>query len=344
MSDELKIHSHPGKPKGLRPKSNKPSLKFRDHLRAAAIPTAPIVDPDLPTLQSITFYMDGNGPDPAFGSNDFPGAGDCVAAMTDHGLQVINMLLEGRAQPLSAQSIKTIYATQNPDFTWDTNPNTGSGSNADGGMDIQTLLSWLTTHGVNGHPADATHPPAILGFAEVDYTNVEEFDAAVYLGLALWTGVDLQDAQMQQFDEGKPWAVVSGSPDDGGHGIPYVYYNPPKTITWAQIIDTTEGFIQHRMNQCFFVITQAHVNHPAFRQGFDLESFAQAYTAITNRPFPVAVTPDPVVPPPTPDPSLSVTINITDPEIIKHLVRVAGSAGVDTWAAHHFQSYFRIRR
>lgn len=350
MTDtDLKIHSHPGKPKGLRPKSNKPSIKFADHRVSVTEPPTPTTDPNLVQLEAIQFNMDGNGPDNAYGAN-FPGAGDCVIAMTDHGLQVIDYLTTGHDVPWTPAMVKMGYASQNPKFTWDTNKQTGSGSAADGGCDIQTWLEWCTKHGFDGQPVSESNPPIILGFAEVDYTDEQEFDAAIYLGLALFTGVDLQDAQMDQFDEGKDWAVVKGSPDDGGHGVPYVYYGTDKKpVTWATLFGSTEGFVKKRMNQCFFVITQNLVNNPNFRSGYNLESFAAAYEEMTGKTFP-AVTTNPPVPAPTPSPVpdppgpiASMTMTVTDVEVIKHLHNAIGMDQPSDWLTHHLKYYFKIQ-
>ena len=58
----------------------------------------------------------------------------------------------------------------------------------------------------------------------------------------------------------------------------------------------TRRFLDVRRDEAWAVILPEHVDHPGFRDGFDLPAFAQAFTAITGRPFP-HVEPAPGPPP-----------------------------------------------
>ncbi|MBL7487529.1 MULTISPECIES: hypothetical protein [unclassified Frankia] len=271
MTQALGIHAHPDRKLGRRPNdAAKPRLLFAEFVAAA--PAHPVADP----APDLSWPMDGN--------DQF---GDCVVAGSDHALQAIYTTLAGSYTNWTSDQIVAFYRTQNPDF----DPETGSG---DGGMVIQDFLSYLVKQGV------------ILGFAAIDPHNEDEVKAAVYLGLAIVTGEDLDVAQQTQ----TIWDHVAGSAEWGGHCTVWVGYpgspDYDTCVSWGQEVQMTQRFVTSQVSEAWFIVTQAHVDHPAFRAGFDLASFAAAYTAMTGRPFPVDVPPGPTPTPPTPTPPTPV--------------------------------------
>lgn len=284
---------------GRRPPSGKPAILLGDHLRA--IPTAPIAD----AAPNLDFGMDLNDQ-----------VGICVVAgARDHALQVINTALLGSYTPMTVDELVRDYQTQNPGFVLG-DPNHGAGSADDQGMDIQTYLAYLVRQGV------------ILGFAKVDHTNPAEMDAAVWLGLAIVTGETLTQQQMQT---NQPWTIVPGEQPVGGHCTVTVGYPDGSTdtaVTWGTTVEMDEGFVGHAVEEAWFVVTQAHVDHPRFRGYIDWPSWCAAYTSLTGRPCPV-VGPSPIPPLPAPPPSPPPTpIPPVDPD--QQLV-----AASDAWLAIH---------
>lgn len=251
------IHSFPGYAKGRRAPTRRRSLSFTDFLRS--VPTVPLVD----TAPAFTFPMDGNDR-----------VGDCVIAAWDHARQVITGLLTARQLNFTQDQLWDFYKTQNPKFDPNGSPETnGPGSPADNGMDIQLFLEYLVAH------------KYILGFAAIDPHNEQEMKAATYLGLAVITGVVLDQAQMQQFVSGT-WDYVASSPEDGGHCIPLIGYaavpDEQTCITWAKPVQCTEAFISHQMDEAWFILMQEHIDHPGFRNHFDLAAFSAAVAQITD--------------------------------------------------------------
>lgn len=243
---------------GKRAPSQRDAVSFGDFL--TVMPTVPLVD----TPPSFNFPMDGND-----------SVGDCVIAGWDHVRQTITGLLTGTQKNFTQDEIWAFYKTQNPSFdpkgTAQTN---GAGSSADNGMDIQVFLEWLVAN------------KYILGFAKIDYTNEPQMRAAIYLGLGIVTGVVVAEAQMgAQFNKGL-WDYVASSPKEGGHCIPLVGYigtpDQASLVTWAKLIQCTEAFITNQMDEAWFVLMQEHVDHPNFRNHFDLPGFAQAVSQITG--------------------------------------------------------------
>jgi hypothetical protein len=266
MTEAKGIHAHPTMKLGRRPADpTKPKLRLASFLKA--VPDHPIIDKAPP----LNYPMDHNDE-----------AGDCVVAGWDHTRQVIKALLTGVNVNYSDDQILKFYQTQNPNFkSW-----ADSGGRYDEGMVIQDFLSYLTKQG------------EILGFAAVDPANEDEVKAAIYLGLAIITGEDLQTAQQSQ----TIWDYHH-SADWGGHCTTWVGYKGSPDydtcVTWGGLTDMTQAFVRNQVSEAWFVITKDHVDHPGFRSGFDIAKFAQAYKDITGRDFPVTVNPEPT---PTPVP------------------------------------------
>lgn len=233
---------------------NKLSIAFGDFL--TTYPTVPLVD----TPPNFSFPMDGN---------DL--VGDCVVAGWDHFRQTVTGLLNTQKN-FTQDQIWAFYKTQNPLF--DPNSTThGPGSPYDGGMSVQLFLEYLATN------------KYILGFAKIDHTNESQMRAAIYLGLGIVTGVQLDKIQMQQYETGT-WENIPGAEPDGGHCIPLIGYrmtpDESSCVTWGKIIQCTQNFITKQMDEAWFVLMQEHVDHPSFRNHFDLEGFAAAVSQITD--------------------------------------------------------------
>lgn len=271
--------SHPTRKTGKRPPKNAPAISATGLLRvsASALPAYTPAD----AAPSLSYPMDEND-----------AWGDCVVAAKDHGFQAILTLLTGSYVNMTYDQILALYKTQNPDFDPSGANGNGPGSSADGGMEIQTMLEYLVKQG------------EILGFAKVDHSSPADLRAAIYVFEHVITGVVVDDAQMnEQFDAGT-WDYAPGSPEDGGHCIPMVGFDPDQLtcVTWAALIKCTNAFVAKQMDEAWVMILPVHINKPGFRDNFDLAGFAAAYKEITGATFPVTVDPTPV-PDPTPTPT-----------------------------------------
>jgi len=211
------------------------------------------------------------------------------------------------------EAVYELYRTQNPDFdphgSADTN---GPGSAADGGVDLQTLLEYLVKHGgPDGVKA--------LAFARVNPSDPDEVKAAIAIFGAVWTGIVVQQANQDEFAEGKPWDYHRSSPDEGGHSVLTVGYAPQgassgalggdeRFLTWAEETSFTDRYFGRKVEELYVVIWPEHLKHPNFLTGIDQAALAKAYEEITHRKFPVAPAPAPTPPPvpaPAPDPRVA---------------------------------------
>ena len=257
---------------GRRPPKNAPALSFGSFLSSAA-PAHPQQEDYLAKLTG--WQMLGNDV-----------AGDCNAVTWANTRRLVTATLTTEYYPTQAQ-VWQFYKTQNPGFdpngTSDTN---GPGSSDDQGMDIQTGLEYLhTTGGPDGVKA--------VAFAKVDHTNIGEVEAALAIFGALWLGIQVLDANQQQFAKGQAWTDVPGSPIDGGHAILGGGYLTAdvKFITWAKETEFARSFwngvVQGNslVEEAWAVIWPEHLGTTAFEQGVDQAQLAADYQALTGQPL-----------------------------------------------------------
>jgi hypothetical protein len=257
---------------GRRPPKNAPALRLDRLLRTAA-PGYPGSEDYLARLGA--WQMLGNDV-----------AGDCNAVTWANMRRLVTeRLTTGGYYPTQAQ-VWQFYRTQNPGFdpngTKDTN---GPGSKDDQGMDIQTGLEYLhATGGPDGVKA--------VAFAKVDHTKMAEVKAALAIFGGLWLGIQVLDANQQQFTDGHAWTDVPGSPIDGGHAILGGGYNPDvRFITWAKETRFARSFWNGAVQgtplveEAWVVIWPENLGTTGFEQGVDQAQLAADYLALTGRPL-----------------------------------------------------------
>lgn len=305
---------------GLRPASGKPAIE----LGAAFFRTS---------TPMPVFPSDFDSTDFGYPMDENDSWGDCVLAGMDHWFECIYRTLGLTWTNWTKAQLLTFYRTQNPDFDPDgTDKTNGPGSNADGGMDIQTFLEHLVSIGL------------LVGFGAVSHANME---VATYVGLGVVTGEEL----VQDNEQETVWDVPGG-PDIGGHctvtvAFPTGPLGNSKIVSWGAIYYMTPRFVTSQVSQIFLPICQAQVDHPGFRDAFDLAGFAQAYTEITGRPFPAVVpTPAPPAPPVpvTPPTPSGPAFPAASPLVAAHIASAAHRADLTqvAWLERHLERYFGV--
>lgn len=290
---------------GRRAPKNAPALKF-SRFFTGAIPAHPVAADYLARLAAWQML-----------ANDI--AGDCVAVTWANVRRLVSFIAGAENYPVLDQ-VWQVYKTQNPHFdpngTADTN---GPGSSADGGMDIQTLLEHL-------HKVGGPDGKKVLAFAKVDPSSPDEVKAAISIFGFVWTGLIVQQANEQEFADGKPWNYHRSSPDAGGHSVITGGYGAAgsgalggdeRFITWAQETSFTDLYWSRKVEEAWVVIFEEHLKHPAFQEGVDLAALAADYEALTGKPFPAVVPPQPTpspTPPPSPTPSPAPAV---DPRLVQ---------------------------
>jgi hypothetical protein len=258
----------PGK-YGRRPPKRARALRLKDYL-TGVVPAVPAGEDYLAAL---------NGGWQMLGNDTY---GDCVAVTWANVRRLVTATLTATPDYPDQDQVFAVYKTQNPGFPAD-----------DNGMDIQTLLEYLVaTGGPDGVKA--------AGFAAVDYTNPAEVKAAIALFGYVWTGVNVLDANQQEFGSGQPWDYVPGSPVDGGHSVITGGYGAPgagplggdeRFITWAQETSFTDAFWSNCVEEAWVVIWPEMLGSSDFLAGVNMTQLAADYQEITGNPFPASVTP-----------------------------------------------------
>ncbi|HEY4963700.1 MAG TPA: hypothetical protein VIH90_03335 [Candidatus Saccharimonadales bacterium] len=270
---------------GCKPPKNAPTLRLKNFL-TGIVPDHPISADYLARLNK--WQMLGNDQ-----------YGDCVAVTLANIYRLLSFVLGGEEKYLTIDQVIEIYKTQNPGFPAE-----------DNGMDIQTLLEYLVKN-------PGKWGITVIGFAKVDLSNQEEFDAAIGIGGCVWTGIYVQQVNMTQFQAKKPWDYSPLSQTIGGHSIVSGGYNNSRPgalagyydmITYAEETSYTKNFLKYLGMQGWFVIFKEHLGTKAFIEGMDMIKFSAAYKAITGSDFPVIVNPTPIPDPPVPTPAISYLV------------------------------------
>jgi hypothetical protein len=249
------------------------SIKFADILKV--VPNHPISEDYLGNLSG--WKMLGND-----------SYGDCVAVAWANSRRFISALLGTENYPTQDQVFQ-LYKTQNSGFP-----------NDDNGMEIQTMLEYLNT---SGGP-DGTK---LVAFASVDVNNLDEVKAALYIFGGILLGIEVQNANIDDFNAGKIWDYHPGQPIEGGHGVLAGGYagqvvNDIRFITWADETGMTDAFWQNLVDnpngEAWVLIWPENLGTKQFVDGIDMNTLASDYQAITGKTLPVP--PGPIPPAPVP--------------------------------------------
>ena len=262
---------------GRKPPKNAPSLQLASFL-SGVIPTHPPSEDYLSRLKN--WQMLGNDQ-----------YGDCVAVTWANMRRLITAELTSNEYYPTMSQVISLYKTQNPNFP-----------TQDDGMDIQTCLEYL-------HKTGGPDGVKIVAFARVNFSDLEEVRAALAIFGSLWLGINVQKANMNQFNQGQPWDYVSGSANDGGHsiiggGYTSIASNDVRFITWAEETGFTDNFWNKQVEEAWAVIWPEQLGSVEFEQGIDMNQLAADYKQLTGSDLPIAPAPQPPSPTPLPpDPS-----------------------------------------
>lgn len=249
-------------------------------------------------VPAVVDYYDGLSPIGMLGNDAY---GDCVEAANGHIVEQQTYFGQGHEVVVSTQDALAEYSR-----ITGFNPNDPS---TDQGTMIQDGLDDMRKIGLNGHK--------IAAFAQLDVTKMADVKLAVSEFGMVDIGFNFPAIAMQQFNQGKPWDVVSNDGGiDGGHCVLVVGYdvNYLYVYTWGAVQKMTYAFWAKYVEEAWAVIDEDWVSMSKGLdpEGVDKYAFGAQWAALTKQPnpFPAPVptppptpTPPPVpVPPPTPVP------------------------------------------
>jgi hypothetical protein len=126
-----------------------------------------------------------------------------------------------------------------------------------------------------------------LAFAKVKVSNLTEVKQAIAIFGQLYCGFDVPQSAEDQFNAGKPWTVVAGSPDIGGHCVTLGAYDAdgPTCITWAVPQKMTWDFFKAYFREAWVVVGPDDYNQVTgkTRDGLDAAALMKAFKAVTGR-------------------------------------------------------------
>ena len=266
---------------GKRPPKNAPALLFAEVWTGVIPSHSPAADY---LSRPISWGLWGNG---TFGV--------CGPVAYGNLLKLITAWLTGIEADVTQDDVFALYKLVNPTF----DPATGEG---DDGVDLQTMLELVLEHGFG---PDGKKPCA---FAKVDASNLDEVRAAIEIFGGVIFGSNLTVAQQGQTDAGGPWDYKPRSGEWGGHAtMGGRYVDPAGTaqdrtgqITWQEVIDFTDAFAAHQLEEVWVVVFPEHLGTAQFVEGIDQARLAGLFTDLTGKPWPAAPAPGPDPAPPDP--------------------------------------------
>jgi len=233
-------------------------LKLSSYLNTTALPAPP---KDFGHDQLPSWGMLGNDQ-----------YGDCVFAGAAHETMLWNAAA-GRAVPFDDTAVLGDYSAVTG-FT-PTDPNT------DQGTDMQVAASYRRKTGV----AD-THGTRhqVSAYVALQVGNVKELLLAAYLFEAVGIGIRFPRSAMTQFNRGRPWSVVSGSPIEGGHYVPCVGSRKGQllVVSWGRVQAMTTGFYRKYCDEAIVYLTAENLTGGKTVEGFDTAALTADLHAVST--------------------------------------------------------------
>ncbi len=250
--------------------SSPKDLLFKTYLRTAQLPAHPKQFGHESLLDGHR-QMLGNGPDDSVAPG-FQGAGDCVFAAICNAIFLLNasagvtVKFTGK-EAIAAYSEVTGYVI-------------GKDS-TDQGTDMRVALAWLRKTGI----ADATGKRHKIGaFLAIKPDTLGHLEEAAYLGLLVLLGIHFPSSAMSQFDANKPWTVVKGATDEGGHCILFdALRATPKAETWARDQAASTGFFTKYVDEAWVIISEEALVSGKTIDGLDMAALLADLTALATK-------------------------------------------------------------
>lgn len=186
--------------------------------------------------------------------------GDCVFAGAAHESMLYNLERKKVVQFDDAAVLSDYSAVTG------FNPNNPA---SDQGTDMQVAASYRRKTGIVDS-FGMRHQ--IAAYLALETGNFDQLKTAVHLFGAVGIGIQFPQSAMDQFNAGKPWTPVAGSPVEGGHYIPVVGITP-KTITvltWGRKQKMSIPFFMQYCDEALAYVSLEALNAKGLtREGFN---------------------------------------------------------------------------
>jgi hypothetical protein len=222
--------------------------------------------------------------------------GDCVFAGGEHE-HMLWSSMSGRTTPIFTDGTALADYGAVTGFT-------PSDPNSDQGTNMRDALNFRRNTGLVDAAQNRHKIGAFVAISPGDVTLLKE---AIYLFGVAAVGIEFPQSAMAQFNTGKPWTVVNGSPIEGGHYVPIVQYLAAEDmfvcVTWGAAQKVAPTFLKKYMDEGYAMLTTDLLSQSTGKtiEGFDLASLNEDLSDLGGGTPVDPVPPEPVpVPVPTP--------------------------------------------
>lgn len=186
--------------------------------------------------------------------------GDCVWAGAAHETILWNREA-GNSVTFNEQGVLSDYSA-----VTGFNPND---PNSDQGTDMQVAASYRRKTGVKDAPGNRH---IVMAYLAIQPANVLELKQSIYLFGTVGVGIRFPKSAETQFNNNKPWTVISSSKIIGGHYIPAVGYDSRYVyvVTWGQMQKMSWGFFRKYNDESVVYLSEEMLSANKTPDGFDL--------------------------------------------------------------------------
>jgi hypothetical protein len=230
----------------------------------------PLLHPRLPDPPASADWL-SPVPEAAWGMLGNDQYGDCTCAGVGHmriGDVFVNQgatLTVTTAQALAFYSAITGFRPDDP--------------STDQGAVCQDVLDYWRKNGFLGEK--------IVAFARVNVKSAKEVRQAIQIFGQLYTGFQVPDSAMEQFNAGQPWDVVEGASIEGGHCVTVGAYDKDglTAVTWGKTQRLTWDFWDAYFEEAWVVVGPDDINPSSGldARGLNLGALQADFTALTGK-------------------------------------------------------------
>ncbi len=188
------------------------------------------------------------GPYPIDGNDKF---GDCTIAGVAHLITAWNRLFGQRDVVPTELEIDNVYFKL-------------TGGKDTGLVEANVLSTWQKI-GLFGQK--------IAGYAPVKKTDMTAVKQAIAFYGGCYLGIECPESAQQQFEEGRPWTYIPGSPVEGGHCIVALGFTRAGDLecaTWGGIVLVTPGFLKRFLEEAWVILPHQLVEAKKDSLGLEL--------------------------------------------------------------------------
>ena len=196
-----------------------------------------------------TYPMDGND---QYGDCTWPGVAHLISAWNAE-------VHQNDPVPRSTSVVETYFSL------------TGG---QDTGLNEQQVLETWRTKGL--------FKSKIAAYAPVNHQNIVELHQTVaYFGGA-YLGIQVPESAQEQFQAGRPWTYVPGSPIEGGHCIVALGYTATALLcaTWGGIAEVTYSFAAHFFDEAWAIVPEQFIKVGHDAPGIDVATLQHDLNAL----------------------------------------------------------------